>query len=110
MPGHISASTSTYSSSCKRNLRQFKTAWRSPVWQVIARGRETTKSFNTSNLVYHLKTKHLEDVHRFLMMKEKESEREAIKKERSEKKSVGGLRQLTLQRREDLTMPWNKTM
>ena len=52
--------------------------------------------------------KHLKDFHQFLKIKEmKENERESIKKERSGKKSVGGLRQLTLQRREDLTTPWN---
>ena len=122
----VSASTSTSLTLCRKNLRKLQPVWRSPVWEFfvvaedtkfaqckkctkfIARGGETTKSFNTSNLVYHLKTKHLEDFRRFLTLKEtKESERKTLKKERSEKKSVGGLRQLTLQRREDLTTPWN---
>ena len=50
----------------------------------------------------------MEDFHQFLKIKEmKENERESIKKERSGKKSVGGLRQLTLQQRENLTTPWN---
>ena len=122
----VSVSTSTSSTLCRKNLRKLQPVWRSPVWEFfvvaedtkfalckkctefIARGGETTKSFNTSNLVYHLKTKHLEDFRRFLTLKEtKESERKTLKKERSAKKSVGGLRQLTLQRREDLTTPWN---
>ena len=55
--------------------------------------RKGWRSFNTSNLVYHLKTKRF---CRFLTLKEtKESERKTLKKETSEKKSVGGSRQLT---------------
>ena len=95
----VSAPT-TSSSSRKRSLRKLQPAWRSPVWEffsvaedtkfaqckkcteLVARGGETTKSFNTSNLVYHLKMKHLEDFHQFLKIKEtKENKRESIKKE-----------------------------
>ena len=122
----VSTSTSTSLTLCRKNLRKLQPVWRSPVWEFfvvaedtkfaqckkcmefIARGGETTKSFNTSNLVYHLKMKRLEDFCRFLTLKEtKESERKTLKKERSEKKSLGGLQQLMLQRREDLTTPWN---
>ena len=41
------------------------------------------------------------------MKKKKESERETIRKERSQKKTMTGLRQLTLQKREDQTTAWN---
>ena len=123
----VSASTSSVSSRTKKNLRKLQPAWRSPVWEffsiaedmkfakckncteLVARGGDNTKSFNTTtNLVHHLKTKHSEEFSQLLeMKKKKESERETIRKERSQKKTMTGLRQLTLQKREDQTTAWN---
>ena len=123
----VSALTSSsVSSRTKRNLRKLQPAWRTPVWEffsiaedtkfakckncteLVARGGDNTKSFNTTNLVHHLKTKHSEEFSKLLeMKKKKESERETIRKERSQKKTMTGLRQLTLQKREDQTTAWN---
>ena len=123
----VSALTSSsVSSHTKRNLRKLQPVWRSPVWEffsiaedtkfakckncteLVARGGDNTKSFNTTNLVHHLKTKHSEEFSQLLeMKKKKESEREIIRKERSQKKTMTGLRQLTLQKREDQTTAWN---
>jgi len=68
---------------------------------------ENPKSFNTSNLVQHLKSKHSEGYSKFLLLKqEKEAERADIRKEKSQRKSPTGLCQLTLQQKDDQS-PWD---
>ena len=63
---------------------------------------DSTKSFNNTNLMHHIKTKHSEEIGQFLEMKKrKESEGEGM--ERSQVKSISGLHQATLQRRENQT-------
>ena len=69
---------------------------------LVAHGGDTTKSFNTSNLVQHLKSKYAEEFSKFLQLKqEKEAERAETRKKKSQGKSMSGLRQLTLPRKDD---------
>ena len=108
------ADTSTSSDATPR-VNRLKSVWRSPVWNfyslaedtkfavcskcgdLVSRGGESTKSYNTSNLVSHLRSQHSEEYINFTKLKvSRESERETVRKERGKTSSIGGLRQLTL--------------
>ena len=97
---------------------RLKSVWQSPVWQffviaddikyakcnacdeLVGRGGASTKTFNTTNLVNHLKARHGEEFQKFQKIKkDKETQREVAKSDRTQGRStqLGGLRQLTLQ-------------
>ena len=60
----------------------------------MSRGGETTKSYNTTNLVAHLKSNHSDEYVKFTELKT--SERDAARRDRASSSGIGGLRQLTL--------------
>jgi len=95
---------------------RLKAVWQSPVWQffviadnnkyakcntcdeLVARGGANMKTFNTTNLVNHLKVRHSEKFQKFQIKKDKEAQREVTKSDRMQGRStqLEGLRQLTL--------------
>ena len=96
-------------------VNRLRPVWRSPVWQfyslaedtkfavcnhcgeLVSRGGGSTKSYNTSNLVSHLRSQHPDKYTEFSKLKaEKEGERDTARKERSKAPGISGLRQLTL--------------
>jgi len=63
----------------------------------VSRGGDSTKSYNTSNLVSHLKSNHPDEYTKFSKLKtKKESERDTARREKTKASGIGGLRQLTL--------------
>jgi len=69
---------------------------------LVAPGRDSTKSFNATNLVQHLRSKHSEQYSKLVELKQKkEKERTDKRKQKSQGKSISGLRQITLQRKDD---------
>jgi len=63
---------------------------------LVSRGGESTKSYNASNLVAHLRLQHSEEYTNFTQLKvRRKSEREMVRKERGKASSIGGLCQLT---------------
>jgi len=104
----------------KKVLQNLEPAWCSPVWisfllqkdskfaecnkckDLVARGGDSTKSFNTTNLVQHLRSKHSEEYSKLVELKQKkEKERADKRKQKPQGKSISGLRQLTLQIKDD---------
>ena len=60
-------------------------------------GDSSTKSYNASNLVSHLKSSHPDEYTEFSKLKtKKESERDRARREKTKTSGIGGLRQLTL--------------
>ena len=75
----------------------------------IPRRGGSTKSFNTTNLVNHLKSKHREEFDKFQdIRKNKEAQRQAAKSKRIQERSnqLGGMHQLTLQATKQRTSFW----
>jgi len=63
----------------------------------VSWGGDSTKSYNTSNLVLHLKSSHPDEYTKFSELKtKKESERDTARREKTKASGIGGLHQLTL--------------
>ena len=105
---------------------RLRPTWRSPVWEfyclsedtkyaickacnmLVSRGGGTTKSYNTTNLVAHLKANHADEYAKFTELKtKKDSERETARKDRTRSGGIGGLRQLTLHGSTERVQQWD---
>ena len=105
---------------------RLRPTWRSPVWEfyclsedtkyaicktcnmLVSRGGGTTKSYNTTNLVAHLKANHADEYAKFTELKtKKDSERETARKDRTRSGGIGGLRQLTLHGSKERVQQWD---
>ena len=75
----------------------------------MSRGGEATKSYNTTNLVAHLKSNHSDKYVNFTELKtKKDSERDAARRDRaSSSGGIGGLRQLTLHGTKQKVQQWD---
>ena len=104
---------------------RLKPVWRLPVWdfftlcldkefakceecaEVVSHGGDSAKTFTTSNLVNHLRTNHPVVYQRFFQCKDKkESQRQAVRKQKVESGGFTALRQLTLKGSEDRVKLW----
>jgi len=65
---------------------------------LFARGGDSTKRFNTTNSVQHLRSKHSEEYSKLVELKQKKEKERTVKRKQ---KSISGLRQLTLQIKDD---------
>ena len=123
----ITESSSSVANPVEAQTPRLKPVWQSPVWkffviaedikyakcntcnELVPRGGGSMKSFNTTNLVNHLKSKHHEEFDKFQdIRKNKEAQRQAAKSERIQERSnqLGGMRQLTLQATKQRTSFW----
>ena len=114
----ITESSSSVTNPIEAQTSMLKPIWQSPVWKffviaedikyakcntcnkLVPRGGGSMKSFNTTNLVNHLKSKHREEFNKFQdIRKNKEAQCQAAKSERIQERSnqLGGMCQLTLQ-------------
>ena len=104
----------------------LRPTWRSPVWnffslaedtkyavckkcdQFVSRGGGTTKSYNTTNLVAHLKSNHSDEYLKFTELKsKKDTDRETARRDRVSSGGIGGLRQLTLHGSKQRVQQWD---
>ena len=121
------SSTSSATNPVVAQKPRLKPVWQSPVWkffviaedikyakcntcnELVPRGGGSMKSFNTTNLMNYLKSKHREEFDNFQdIRKNKEAQCEAAKSERIQERSnqLGGMRQLTLQATKQRTNFW----
>ena len=77
------------------SFRYFKYARCNKCLELVARGGNSAKSYNTSNLVHHLRLHHSGEYAKLMdMKKQKEKERDAAIKERAKAGGLSGLHQL----------------
>ena len=120
------SSTESFASELPLSKPRLKPVWQSPIWQffviagdvkytkchtcdeLTARGGVSTKAFNTTNLVNHLKSKYCEKFEKFEIRKNKETQCHIAKSESIQGKcnQLGGLHKLTLQAAKQRTSVW----
>ena len=122
-----SITTDSPTSAAIVNKPRLKPIWQSPVWnffviaedikyakcrscdELVARGGVSTKGFNTTNLVNHLKSNHRLEYEKFQQIKmNKKAQRKVAKSEKIQGRlnQMGGMRQIMLQATKQRTSCW----